>query len=121
MSASTVALLKSWRAQQTEKRLRIADIWIKEDWVFTTWNGQRLNPDRFTQWFSRFLDENKLPHIPLHSMRHTSATLLIAEGVDLREVSGRLGHADTSTTGNIYAHFLKSADRAAADKMEELD
>jgi site-specific recombinase XerD len=45
---------------------------------------------------------------------------LIAEGSDLREVSGRLGHANTSTTGVIYSHFLKSADRAAADKMENL-
>jgi integrase len=117
---TTMALLKKWKAQQTEKRLKVGDLWAGEDWVFTTWDGHRINPDRFTQWFSRFLDEKKLPHIPLHSMRHTSATLLIAEGVDLREVSGRLGHADMSTTGNIYAHFLKSADRAAADKMENL-
>jgi integrase len=116
--ASTMSLLKKWKAQQAEKRLRINDIWIKEDWVFTTWDGHRINPDRFTNWFSWFLDKNKLPHVPLHSLRHTSATLLIAEGVDLREVSGRLGHAGTSTTGNIYAHFLKSADRAASDKME---
>jgi integrase len=116
--ASTMALLKKWKAQQSEKRLRVGDLWLGEDWVFTTWNGTRINPDRFTQWFPEFLEKNNLPHIPLHSMRHTSATLLIAEGVDLREVSGRLGHADTSTTGNIYAHFLKSADRAASDKME---
>jgi integrase len=118
--ASTIALLKKWKAQQAEKRLKVGDLWIGDDWVFTTWNGKRINPDRFTQWFPEFLEKNNLPHIPLHSMRHTSATLLIAEGVDLREVSGRLGHADTSTTGNIYAHFLKSADRAAADKMENL-
>jgi integrase len=53
-------------------------------------------------------------------MRHTSATLLIAEGVDLVEVSGRLGHADKSTTSNIYAHFLKKADQAAAEKLDNL-
>jgi integrase len=116
--ASTMALLKTWKTEQTKQRLRVGDQWIGEDWVFTTWNGKRINPDRFTQWFTWFLENNNLPHVPLHSMRHTSATALIAEGVDIQEVSGRLGHANTSTTGVIYSHFLKSADRAAADKME---
>jgi integrase len=55
-----------------------------------------------------------------HGLRHTSATLLIAGGSDIREVSGRLGHANTSTTGNIYAHFLKKADQAAAEKLNTL-
>ena len=55
-----------------------------------------------------------------HGLRHTSATLLIAEGSDIREVSGRLGHSNTSTTGDIYAHFLKKADQAAAEKLNNL-
>jgi integrase len=59
-------------------------------------------------------------HIPFHGLRHTSATLLIAEGSDIREVSGRLGHSNTSTTGDIYAHFLKKADQAAAEKLNNL-
>ena len=55
-------------------------------------------------------ETKKLPNIPLHGLRHTSATLLISENVDVRTVSARLGHAQTSTTMNIYAHSLKKSD-----------
>ena len=79
-----------------------------------------MHPDTISKWFPEFLKEHKLPHIPFHGLRHTAATLLIAEGTDIREVAGRLAHADTAITGSIYAHFLKSADVAAAEKMDAL-
>ena len=50
-------------------------------------------------------------------MRHTAATLLIAGGVDVATVSKRLGHADKTTTLNTYTHAIKSADKAAAEKL----
>ena len=62
----------------------------------------------------------KLPDIPLHGLRHTSATLLISQNIDVRTVSSRLGHAQTSTTMNIYAHSLKKMDEVAADTLENL-
>jgi integrase len=62
----------------------------------------------------------KLPEIPFHGLRHTCATVLISENVDVRTVSARLGHAHTSTTVNIYAHSLKESDRKAADKLDNL-
>ena len=52
-------------------------------------------------------------------LRHTSATLLINSGVNIREVSARLGHSNASTTLNIYSHSLVSADKDAADKLEK--
>ena len=62
--------------------------------------------------------DEKLPVIPLHGLRHTSATLLIANNQDIRSVSARLGHAETSTTLNIYTHFLESTDKKSADILE---
>ena len=50
-----------------------------------------MHPDTPSKWFNKFLAEKKLPHIPWHGLRHTSATLLIADGSDIKEVSGRLG------------------------------
>lgn len=47
-----------------------------------------------------------------------AATYLIASGTDIRTVSGKLGHAQTSTTMNIYSHLVQSAEQATADKME---
>ncbi len=64
--------------------------------------------------------EQQLPQIPFHGLRHTSATLLIASQQDAKTISKRLGHAQTSTTMNIYAHALQESDRKAADALEAL-
>ena len=65
-------------------------------------------------------ETDKLPMIPYHGLRHTSATLLIAAHQDVRTVSNRLGHAQASTTMNIYAHALKECDRTASDVLETM-
>ncbi len=75
-----------------------------------------------TSKYNSTIDDPKLqlPDIPFHGLRHTSATLLISENVDIRTVSARLGHAQASTTMNIYAHSLKESDKKAADKLDKL-
>ena len=65
-------------------------------------------------------EDEQLPEIPFHGLRHTSATLLIAGQQDLRTVSSRLGHAQASTTMNIYAHAIKENDRKAANALENM-
>src|SRR5262249_14291849 len=71
-------------------------------------------PGYVTLAFSRLRDELGLTGVRLHDLRHFNATNLLANGTDVRTVSGRLGHADASTTLNIYAHFMQRADREAA-------
>ncbi len=61
-----------------------------------------------------------MPEITLHGLRHTSATLLIAQNVDIKTVSNRLGHSETSTTMDIYAHALQKQDALAAESLGEL-
>lgn len=56
----------------------------------------------------------------LHSLRHTNATLQIANGVPLTTVAGNLGHADSATTTKIYAHAIQSAAAASAQMMDDL-
>ena len=71
-------------------------------------------------WFHNFVKRHELPNICLHSLRHTHASLLIANHADIRTVSGRLGHARTSTTMDIYSHLiLPSADKEAACTIEK--
>jgi integrase len=65
-------------------------------------------------------EEYLLDEVNFHGLRHTSATILINQGVDVTTVSKRLGHARTSTTTDIYAHSLKKADTVAAEKFENL-
>jgi integrase len=61
-----------------------------------------------------------LDHVRLHDLRHFQATELIAAGVDVRTVAGRLGHADPSTTLRVYAAFMEPADQGAAKVIGRL-
>jgi site-specific recombinase XerD len=66
-----------------------------------------------------FIKHTDLPHISLHSLRHTNATLLISAGVDMKTVSSRLGHARLSTTSDIYTHAIKSGNEKAAGTLSQ--
>lgn len=125
-----IDLLREYQAYYSEYRASIGSQWAagqQDEYIFITWNGDQMYPSTPYQVFKKVLHrynqehpDNQLPDIPLHGLRHTSATLLISQQVDVRTVSGRLGHAQTSTTMNIYSHALQSLDQAAADKLELL-
>ncbi len=120
LPAVCIPMLKEYRAWQGQERLKLGDQWHDHDRVFARWNGEPMHPDTLTNWFSDFVKRNDLPPITVHSLRHTNASLLIAGGTDLRTVSARLGHSQTSTTANVYAHAIRSADAAAADTLNDL-
>lgn len=112
-----VSLLKQHYIEQSRQRLRLGTKWEQSERLFTQWNGVPMCPNSPYTWLQRFLDRHGLERVNLHSIRHTNATLLIGQGVNVRTVAGRLGHSQTSTTMNIYAHQLQSADAAAADAL----
>lgn len=126
---NVVRLLKSLSTYQKTEQLRLGSKWIDTDYVFKQWNGLQINYYSPSHWFRRHLaeynskvkkEEDKLPVITFHGLRHTSATLLIAEHIDVKTVSTRLGHAQTSTTMNIYAHSLKKSDEDASNRLGAL-
>jgi len=77
-------------------------------------------PDSVSRSFKRLCEQEGLPNVHLHDLRHFVASQLLGAGVDVRTVAGRLGHRNASTTLNVYAHFLEQSDRAAADVMGRL-
>jgi integrase len=77
-------------------------------------------PDVVTHAFGRLRDRAGLPNVRLHDLRHFVATRLLASGVDVRTVAGRLGHRNTATMLSLYSHFLEEADREAAVLMGRL-
>jgi integrase len=79
-----------------------------------------LHPDTVTKNFQRLCKHAGLSGVRLHDLRHMHATQLLAAGVPVRTVSGRLGHANAATTLNVYAHFLEASDRQAADVIADL-
>ena len=82
--------------------------------------GKRLSPSSVSRWFLNFRRKVGLPEeVPLHGLRHTSATVLISEGIDIKNVSGRLGHSNANTTLDIYSHALTDIDRLASDTLEK--
>lgn len=124
-----IQLLKEWKLEQNRYRLSLGDQWIGTNHIFIQWNGKQMYPSTPTLTFKKVINQynktvtnkkDKLPLIPLHGLRHTSATLLIAENVDVKTVSSRLGHAQTSTTMDIYAHALKQMDEKASNALEDV-
>lgn len=120
LPASVIPMLKQYQEWQTEYKLQLGDVWVGSDLVFPSCDGSPMRPDTLTNWFAGFTRRHDLPHVTIHGLRHTNATLLIAAGTNLRTVSGRLGHAQASTTANIYAHAVRSADAAAAETLENI-
>lgn len=120
LSDEVIELLKEYKLWQNEKRMAVGDQWQESDNLFTQWNGLPMSPSTPYKWLQGFTKRHNLPPINIHSLRHTNATLLIRQGVNIRTVAGRLGHLVTSTTLNIYSHELQSADAAAADSLSEV-
>ena len=88
-----------------------------DEWIFIQADGKPMYPTTPTLWFSKFQKRNDLPHRKFHSLRHTSATLLLSNGTNIKNVSARLGHTQLKTT-NRYVHAVEQAERDAANTLE---
>lgn len=113
-------LLKQWRCEQSKMKLALGKSWKSSENIFTTNYGGIMNPATGPKWFSSFLAKNNFPHIRFHDLRHTFATLLINNNVDVKTVSHKLGHASTNTTLKFYVHDLESTDKASAELLENM-
>ena len=131
-------ILKAYRKEYNTKRLALGSYWHDTNFVFVQENGKPMQPDtltdycyKFTKKYNQIIEkENKyklksqqiklLPHINPHAFRHTQASMLILNGVDITTVSKRLGHAKTSTTADIYSHLMKKADESASNTLENI-
>ena len=113
------SLLQQHRLQQAEYRLQFGKEWPEPDAVFTGALGHRLNISSPTQKFQKIVKAYDLKPITLYGLRHTAATIMIAQGLNVRDVSARLGHAQTSTTLNIYAHAFMDANTRATNAITD--
>ena len=92
----------------------------EEDYLFRQPGGDSRVPGTFTFRFKKILQEGDLPdNLNVHSLRHTNASMLIAQGVDVRTVAGLLGHAQPSTTLDIYSHTFDKNQKLAQQKLAE--
>ncbi len=117
---SLIKMLDELKAYQDSVRTQAGDAWQDSRKVFTQWNGKPIHPSTISAWLRKHCKQNGLPHTTPHMLRHTSATLLLMQGVPLKAVSKRLGHTLASTTSDIYGHSLPSIDDIAADTLDDL-
>ncbi|MBR2644458.1 MAG: tyrosine-type recombinase/integrase [Clostridia bacterium] len=83
--------------------------------------NEREHPDSVNSWLDKLNARHpELPKINPHAFRHSMATTLLANGMDIVGVSRRLGHAKPSTTVNIYAHLVDESDKNNSDALERL-
>ena len=115
--------LRQLRQQQRRDRLRAGARWRPlagmDDLVFTSRTGHPLHPASVRRDFLALLTRGGLPARRLHDLRHSCATLLLAQGVQPRVVASALGHTDVRLTLQTYAHVLPDLQRDAAQKMQQ--
>jgi len=119
VSPYCIELIQELEKEKEKEKERAGTAWNGDEWLFTKVDGSIMHPITPTKWFSEFLDRNGLKHRKFHSLRHTSATLLLYGGASLRQVQGRLGHGDISTT-NKYLHYIAEADEESANILQDM-
>ena len=118
--SSALVSLRQYRTWQKMTFLKNGLSWNESCQVFVTQNGTLMHPGTLTSWFGGFIKTTDLPQIHIHSLRHTNATLQIANGVSVTTVAGNLGHSTATTTTTVYAHAIQSAAAASAEMMDNL-
>ena len=112
--------LREHHDRQSHEQLAQGDRWHDLDYVFTTSTGAPLDPRNLTRWFTDLCKRAELPPTRFHDLRHTCASLLLAQGVQPRVVMETLGHSGISITMDLYTHVMPEQQRQAADQMQSV-
>ena len=116
IAPQTLAVLRQWKEAYDQLKEDNGDRWADSPYVFVRDDGSAMHPDSITDWLRNFSRKHDLPHIHPHAFRHTAASTMIANGVDLVTTAAEMGHANANTTALIYAHQIAVA-RATASEV----
>ena len=115
-----VTLLEEYKYWYDNQKALFGELWYDSNRLFVQTDGKPMHPSTISKWFEKFVDQIGLPVINFHGLRHTNATLLIAQNIDVSVVAARLGHAQITTTFNFYVHPIISHNRNAGNALEHL-
>ena len=118
LGSEVMAVLKEERAKYLSDLFSYQGHFQNLNFVIRQKDGSPIRPDSMSQKWRRFLEDNRLPSIRFHDLRHSNATALIQAGVNPRVVQQRLGHSDVNITLNTYTHVLPEMDMDAAEKLD---
>ena len=111
--ANELASYKAWQSSKVPPKK-----WDEPQPVIAKGDGTRPSMNVFEHWWARFRADAGFDGLKFHELRHTHATLLISNGVDVKTVQGRLGHSSADITMNVYAHALPRNDMQAANEID---
>ena len=115
-----ISLLEEYKLWYEEQKSVYGELWTNSDRLFVQADGKPMHPSTISKWFVKYVGQIGLPVINFHGLRHTNASLLVAQNIDIAVVSARLGHAQISTTLDFYVHPLLSHNRKAGYALENL-
>ena len=115
-----VSLLEEYKLWYEEQKSIYSELWTNSDRLFVQADGKPMHPSTISKWFVKYVGQIGLPVINFHGLRHTNASLLVAQNIDIAVISARLGHAQISTTLDFYVHPLLSHNRKAGYALENL-
>lgn len=121
LDEDTVAALERHRKGQAAAQLKMGPKWRGEgNYVFTRPDGRPIEPNSISREFRLAVAAAGLRHIRLHDLRHTHASLLLADGEPIGNVSRRIGHADSHITAQVYEHYVPGAQKATAARFRDI-
>jgi integrase len=115
-----VDALIAHRDRQEKERITAGSLWRDSPCVFTTQLGTPIEPRNDYRQFKNLLGRAGLPSVRLHDLRHTAASLLLAQRVPARVVMEILGHSQIALTMNTYSHVAPEVSREAAERMAQM-
>lgn len=115
-----ISLLEEYKLWYEEQKSIYGELWTNSDRLFVQADGKPMHPSTISKWFVKYVGQIGLPVINFHGLRHTNASLLVAQNIDIAVISARLGHAQISTTLDFYVHPLLSHNRKAGYELENL-
>ena len=115
-----ISLLEKYKLWYEEQKSIYGELWTDSDRLFVQADGKPMHPSTISKWFVKYVGQIGLPVINFHGLRHTNASLLVAQNIDIAVISARLGHAQISTTLDFYVHPLLSHNRKAGYALENL-
>ena len=119
LPASLVSQLRRQSTGVAEEKLRLGAAWIDEDRVFPGQGGGPLDATTIAKTLDAALRRAGLPHVRVHDLRHSAATMLLTAGGSLRDVQEMLGHSSYNLTADVYAHVLDEQRQATAERIDQ--
>ncbi len=118
LPATSAKVLRTHRANQAAEALALGPAWVESGLVFTSAVGTVIEPRNLNRFFDELIAKAGVRRIRFHDLRHTCASLLLAQNVPARIVMEILGHSQLAMTTDLYSHVMPTALREAADAMD---